>query len=79
MKAILPSKGVKVTEVERKSIGTGEGELPNYISASKVRQAIKEDRLNDVLGFLPDSTREYLLSKDSAEIRARIKAGGGRH
>lgn len=79
MKAILPGHGVKVIEVERKAVGSGKNGPPNYISASKVRQALKEDRLNDVLDFLPDSTREFLLSDDSRAIRSKIKAGQGRH
>jgi [citrate (pro-3S)-lyase] ligase len=79
MKAILPGYGVTVIEIERKSVGTSGGDTPNYISASKVRQAIKEDRLQEVLDFLPDSTREFLLSEASAPVRAKIKAGKGRH
>jgi [citrate (pro-3S)-lyase] ligase len=77
MKAILPDYGVEVIEVER--VSTGKGNIPNYISASKVRQAIKEDRLNEVLDFLPDSTREFLLSDDSLAIRQKIKSGQGRN
>jgi [citrate (pro-3S)-lyase] ligase len=79
MKAILPAYGVEVIEVERKSTGRGADNMPKYISASKVRQAIKEDRLNEVLGFLPDSTREFLLSNDSLAIRQKIIDGTGRH
>jgi [citrate (pro-3S)-lyase] ligase len=79
MKEILPKHGVELIEIERKSAGTGDSNLPNYISASKVRKAIKEDRLNEVLNFLPDSTKEFLLSEDSLAIRNKIKAGEGRH
>jgi [citrate (pro-3S)-lyase] ligase len=79
MKSILPGFGVDVIEVERKAIGTDINGLPDYISASKVRQAIKEDRLMDVLDFLPDSTREFLLSDDSLVVRHSIKSGHGRH
>jgi [citrate (pro-3S)-lyase] ligase len=79
MKAILPGYGVTVTEIERKSVGPSLEASPNYISASKVRQAIREDRLGEVMEFLPDSTREFLLSEDSAPVRAKIKAGKGRH
>jgi len=79
MKSVLPAYGVEVIEVERKAIGTGKSGLPATISASKVRQAIREDRLMDVLDFLPDSTREFLLSDDSLVIRQKIKSGQGRH
>jgi len=79
MKSVLPAYGVEVIEVERKATGTGKSGLPAYISASKVRQAIREDHLMDVLDFLPDSTREFLLSDDSLVIRQKIKSGKGRH
>lgn len=79
MKRILPPKGVEVIELERKTVGTNTGPNPNYISASKVRQAIREDRLGDVLDFLPDATRDFLLSGESAAIRAKIKQGTSRH
>lgn len=79
MKSILPGYGVGVTEVERKAIGISKESVPNYISASKVRQAIREDRLGEVLDFLPDSTRSFLLSDDSLEIRQKIREGRGRH
>jgi len=79
MKSILPAFGVEIIEVERKAIGIVESGIPDYISASKVRQAIKEDRLTDVLDFLPRSTREFLLSDDSLPIRLKIKTGQGRH
>jgi [citrate (pro-3S)-lyase] ligase len=79
MKAILPAYGVEVVEVERKSLGTSDDGSTRYISASKVRQAIREGRLREVLDFLPDSTREFLLSDDSLGIRSKIKEGTGRH
>ena len=79
MKSILPAYGVEVIEVERKAVGTNENAIPNYISASKVRQAIREDRLQEVLDFLPHVTREYLLSEDSYLVRQKIREGKGRH
>jgi [citrate (pro-3S)-lyase] ligase len=79
MKSILPGYGVELIEIERKAIRTSKGSLNEFISASKVRQAIKEDRLNDVLDFLPDSTREFLLSDESLAIRQNIESGQGRH
>jgi [citrate (pro-3S)-lyase] ligase len=79
MKAILPAFGVEVVEVVRKSVGTDESNLPNFISASKIRKAIKEDRLDELDDFLPDSTREFLLSDESLGIRLKIKSGTGRH
>ncbi len=79
MKIILPDFGVEVVEVTRKTSVTGEDNMPNYISASKIRKAIKLDKLNEVLDFLPDSTRDYLFSDASLDVRLKIKAGKGRH
>lgn len=79
MKKILPPKGVEVIELERKAVGSINDSNPNYISASKVRQAIREDRLEDVLDFLPEVTRNFLLSDESAAVIAKIKRDFSRH
>jgi len=71
----LPSNGVELKEIPRITCGDED----NYISASKVRAAIREDRLNDVLDFLPDSTRNFLLSEESKEIREKIRNTISRH
>ena len=79
MKKILPSAGVEVIEVTRKTAITVGRETPNFISASKIRDAIRADKLDDLIEFLPDSTREFLYSEASKEIRLKIKADKGRH
>jgi len=79
MKTILPFFGVDVVEVTRKASGFAADNSPDYISASKVREAIKTDKLDRVLDFLPDSTRDFLYSEASLDIRLKIKAGKGRH
>jgi len=79
MKTILPSSGVEVIEITRKAIGLGSDNLPDYISASKVREAIKDDKLSEVISFLPDPTRDYLFSDESLPIRQKIKEDKGRH
>lgn len=79
MKTILPSFGVEVVEVTRKANHLGADNSPDYISASKVRDAIKQDKLDEVLDFLPESTREFLYSDASQDIRSKIKSGEGRH
>ena len=71
----LPSNGVELLEIPRITCGGDD----NYISASKVRQAIREDRLNEVLDYLPDSTRNFLLADESQEIREKNKATVSRH
>jgi len=79
MKTILPSHGVEIVEVTRKASALGRDNIPDYISASKVRDAIKTDQLESVIDFLPDSTRDFLFSEDSLDIRLKIKSGKGRH
>ncbi|MPQ47807.1 [citrate (pro-3S)-lyase] ligase [Marinifilum sp. N1E240] len=71
----LPSNGVELKEIPRIT----NGDEDNYISASKVRAAIREDRLNDVINFLPDSTKNFLLSEESKEIREKIRNTISRH
>ncbi|MEI6274792.1 MAG: hypothetical protein WCP08_02330 [Prolixibacteraceae bacterium] len=79
MKKILPASGVEIIEVMRKLATPGSSKLPIFISASNIRQAIKADQLDDVVEFLPESTREFLYSDESLEIRNKIKSGTGRH
>lgn len=75
MKRILPDKGVEVVEIQRKSIGNSD----NIISASKIREAIKNDELNSFTDFLPASVKKFLLSEDSSEIRQKIVDSDSRH
>ena len=79
MKTILPSFGVEVVEVTRKANHIGTDNSPDFISASKVREAIKHDKLDEVLDFLPNATRDFLYSDASLDIRLKIKSGEGRH
>ena len=78
MHKILPQHNIEVVECERISANKEFCEK-DYISASKIREAIKQDELNDVLSSLPESTKNFLLSDDSAEIRLKIKKGNSRH
>ncbi len=75
MKKLLPNFGVEVIEIKRKALG----DENNYISASKVRKAIKEDSLNSIKDFLPKSTLDFLLSDESNEIKNKIKNSDKRH
>ena len=79
MKKILPTHNVEFIEVERKAIGTDSNNEPDYISASKIRNAIKEDKLESITKFLPDSTREFLLSDAASVIINNIKNSTDRH
>ena len=75
MKKYLPSNGVELLEIPRITCGA----CDNFISASKVRQAIREDRMEEILEFLPDSTKNFLLSEESKEIREKIRTTVSRH
>ena len=75
MKNILGKQGIEVIEVERKYVT----DKDNYISASKVRKAIKEDDLGLVSDFLPETTLEFLESEESLKIREAIKNNNARH
>jgi len=76
---ILPKAGVEVIEITRKALGMDENNEPDYISASKVREAINNDKLSEIIGFIPETTKDYLLSEDANSIIEKIKNGRGRH
>lgn len=78
MKKLLPNSGVELIEVPRIKIETGI-ENDGIVSASKVRDAIKNDQLEEILPFLPTVTKNFLLSEESKEIIKSIKLGEGRH
>ena len=75
MKNILTKNNIELIEIPRLAIGSDD----NYVSASKVRSAIKANKLDEILDFLPDSTKKFLLSKDSKEIKNKIKTSSSRH
>lgn len=73
MHKILPAKGVEVVEITRLQ------KHDTFISASLVRKAIKDGKLEEIIDFLPSSTKEYLLSEESLTIRQSIKKSKSRH
>ncbi len=75
MKKILPQAGIQVVEIPRITSGDDK----NYISASKIRKAIKEDKLHEYLDFLPEVTQEFLLSQEAKPIIEKIKKNESRH
>lgn len=79
MRKILPENNIKVIEVERKAIGMTDENKKNYISASKVRLALKENRLNEIIEFVPQVTAEFLQLNEAKEIIESIKKSKGRH
>lgn len=79
MKKILPEAGCQLIEVTRKSIGFTADNEPNFISASKVRDAIRNNNLKEVLSFLPEVTQRFLLSEEAKETIEKIKTTKSRH
>ena len=63
----LPEHGIRCVIVPRKSEGG------KVISASDVRQAIKEGRLEDVRGLVPETTYEYFAGDEAEGVIARIR------
>lgn len=73
MKKILPIYGIDVHEIPRKEL---QGEA---ISASKVRRLIKENDLETLKEIVPESTYQFLKSKDSEPIILIIRQMESRH
>ncbi|WP_246615523.1 [citrate (pro-3S)-lyase] ligase [Clostridium thailandense] len=66
MKEILPKHRVEVIEVPRMAIGS------DVTSASRVRKLIKEHKLTEVKSLVPDTTYNFLCSKEAVPILSRI-------
>ena len=67
MSAKLPEHGIKCVIVPRKTEGG------RVISASDVRQAIKEGRLEEIRGLVPETTYEYFASPEAVKVIAGIR------
>ncbi len=73
MKQILPSKGIHLIEVQRKETVINGSE--EFISASKVREILKNNNHSQLKNWLPQTTLDYLENiKD--EMRSRLKSDG---
>ena len=57
MKEILPSRGIKVVEIPRKTAADG------AVSATKVRKALAEGRFEDLKNWVPPATYDFLISR----------------
>ena len=69
MSSKLPEHGIKCVIVPRKKESDG----VNVISASNVRQAIKEGRLEDIRGLVPESTYRFFASEEAASVIKKIR------
>ena len=68
MKKLLQNYDIELHEIERKWIG----EKTNFISASKVRTAIKNNTILNISEYLHESTIKFLLSDESLPIKNKI-------
>lgn len=73
MAEILPQFGVEVTEMPRLTVDN------DIISASKVRQLIKEGNWDAVRRMVPDTTWHYLKSPEAEFIVGKIRKSTARH
>ena len=64
----LPEHGIRCVIVPRKTEASGE-----VISASNVRQAIKEGRLESIKGLVPESTYSFFSSPEAEEVIRKIR------
>jgi [citrate (pro-3S)-lyase] ligase len=77
MKAILPVKGIAFCEVQRLETDNQSGE---FISASKVRAAIKSKELQLLQDLLPETTIAYLRETlELGEIQQQLQVVNTRH
>lgn len=73
MKRILPEYGIEVREISRLEDPDG------AISASRVRNGIRQDDLEHLDDLVPDSTYEYLRSEEFKQLKERIINGNKKH
>jgi [citrate (pro-3S)-lyase] ligase len=62
MHRILPGCGVQVTELERLQ----SGDAP--VSASRVRELLSRGQLDGLSTLVPESTRNFLLSREGRRV-----------
>ncbi len=70
---VLPPLGVEVVEIPRLESGGV------AVSASAVRRAIREGKLEDVRAIVPETTWAYLSSPEARDVLERVAAADGRH
>lgn len=73
LKEILPQYGIEVIIVPRK-------EIENIaISASEVRELLKEENYEEIKKIVPTTTYEFLISPQGKEIGEKLKASNSPH
>lgn len=73
MRRILPAFGIEAVEIARKEAhGVA-------ISASRVRAALRDGRVDGLEDLVPEATAAFLRSDEARGVRERLRAGAGRH
>jgi [citrate (pro-3S)-lyase] ligase len=75
MKKLLPEYGIEVIEISRLKVG----DCGNIVSASKVREMIRLEDFVNIKRFVPNSTYEFLSSKEAEPIIKKIVSEQKRH
>jgi len=73
LKKYLPKYNIDIKIIKRKKI------KGKAISASTVRQYIRDDKMNKVKPLVPQTTYDYLESENSKQVIAKIKKNKTRH
>lgn len=73
MLSILPQYHIDVLEMPRISVHG------NVVSASRVRELIREDAWQEIRTLVPDTTYQYLCSPEAGSIIEKIKSSTARH
>jgi len=73
LKQILPQYGIEVIEVPRKTLDD------DVISASRVREYIKNDNLESIAKLVPQTTYNFLISPKGKEIGEKLKSNNSPH
>ena len=73
MQEELPKAGVACVVVPRKEAPAGSASGGQAISASTVRQFLKDGRFDELRDLVPDSTLRYFESPEAAPVLARIR------
>lgn len=76
MRDLLPASNITFIEVPRKKVDASE---KDFISATKVREAIRNGHENELDGLLPATTLDYIQSDQFSEVKEAIRETVGRH
>lgn len=74
LKEIMPKYGIELIEIERQEYKKGE-----YISASKVRELVKSNKVHEIKGMVPEITWKFLNSNKGKEILEKIHESNSPH